>query len=115
MENSNPASGASAAPAVDEATVRDWLRRVIDPEMAINIIDLGLVYRIDIGPRLVRVEMTMTSPACPMGQMIMDDALDVLAMRLPVGCRPEIALVWEPPWSPELMSEKSRRSLGWDE
>lgn len=98
---------------VDEDAVRELLRRVVDPEMAINIVDLGLIYRIDISPRLVRVEMTMTSPACPMGQMIVDDALSELAIGLPAGCRPEIALVWEPPWSPERMSEKSRRSLGW--
>ena len=94
-------------------TVRDLLRRVVDPEVGINIVDLGLVYRIDIASQRLLVEMTMTSPACPMGDMIMDDAYAALATGLPVGCVPEIVLVWEPPWNPSMMSQRSKLSLGW--
>lgn len=104
---------ADPPPLPDIETIRQLLRQVVDPELAINIIDLGLVYRIDPSPERLLIEMTMTSPACPMGQMIVDDATAVLEAALPERCRLEIVLVWNPPWSPELMSERSRQSLGW--
>lgn len=97
----------------DVEAVRALLRQVVDPEMAINIVDLGLIYHIDVSSQRVRIEMTMTSLACPMGQMIVDDANDVLAQALPEGCEPEITLVWNPPWDPAMMSERSRREFGW--
>ena len=97
----------------DAEAVRDLLRQVVDPEVGVNIVDLGLVYRIDATPQRLLIEMTMTSPACPMGEMIMDDAYAALAAGLPEGCAPEIVLVWEPPWAPSMMSERSRENLGW--
>lgn len=97
----------------DEDRVRTLLRQVVDPEVGANIVDLGLVYRIDIEPGRVGIAMTMTSPACPMGEMIVDDARAALANGLPPGWQVEIALVWEPPWSPALMSERTRRNFGW--
>lgn len=93
--------------------VRDLLRKVVDPEVGINIVDLGLVYRIDVTPTRLLIEMTMTSPACPMGDMIMDDAYAALAAGLPEECVPEIVLVWEPPWDPSMMSKRSKLNLGW--
>ena len=94
--------------------VRELLRRVVDPEVGVNIVDLGLVYRVEfIGDRLL-IEMTMTSPACPMGDLIMDDAYKALE-GLPVACEPEIVLVWEPPWNPSMMSQRSKLALGWSE
>lgn len=99
------------APGIE--TVRDLLRRVVDPEVGINIVDLGLVYRIDATPERLLIEMTMTSPACPMGDMIMDDAYAALATGLPASCVPEIVLVWEPPWNPSMMSQRSKLTLGW--
>lgn len=115
MTNQNEGISGEALPPspLDDEAVRQLLRRVVDPEMSINIVDLGLVYRIDIAPERVLVEMTMTSPACPMGQMIIDDAVAAIETALPAGSRAEIVLVWNPPWSPELMSERSRRALGW--
>jgi metal-sulfur cluster biosynthetic enzyme len=97
----------------DEDRVRALLRQVVDPEVGADIVDLGLVYEIDIAPGRVRVAMTMTSPACPMGEMILDDARAALAAGLPRDWRAEVALVWEPPWSPALMSERTRRNFGW--
>ena len=91
------------------------MKKVVDPEMAINIVDLGLIYNIVVTAQRVQIEMTMTSPACPMGQMIIDDANDVLGEALPDGCEAEISLVWNPPWGPEMMSERSRRELGWSD
>ena len=82
----------------DADRVRALLRQVIDPE---------------VGAGRVRVAMTMTSPACPMGEMIVDEARAALADGLPPGWQAEVALVWEPPWSPTLMSERTRRNFGW--
>ena len=95
--------------------VRDALRKVIDPEIGMNIVDVGLIYRIAIEGNSVLVEMTMTSPACPMGEMIFEDVTAVLRDCLPPGFELDVQLVWEPPWSPALMSEKARQHFGWEE
>lgn len=92
---------------------RSLLRQVIDPEIGVNIIDLGLVYRIDPQAEQLLIEMTMTSPACPMGEMIMDEVEFALTHGLPPQRRIHVNLVWEPAWSPERMSEDSRRHFGW--
>ena len=97
----------------DEETVREALRSVDDPEVGMNIIDLGLVYRIDIAPELVRVELTMTTPACPMGDLITDNARRAVVAVVPDGVVVDVALVWEPPWTPEMMSERARQTFGW--
>jgi metal-sulfur cluster biosynthetic enzyme len=103
----------TAAP--DTEQIRAALRRVADPEIGANIVDLGLVYRIELaGGTSLLIEMTMTSPACPMGEMIVDDAYAELARILPAGIEPEIRIVWDPPWNPSMMSEKCRLHLGWD-
>lgn len=94
----------------DEAALRDALREVIDPEIGINIVDLGLVYRIALSDRSVLVEMTMTSAACPLGEMIVEEVKEVLGRRLP-GIEQEVRLVWDPPWDPAMMSERARRTL----
>lgn len=103
----------TAAP--DTEQIRTALRKVVDPEVGANIVDLGLVYRIDIDGSKLLIEMTMTSPACPMGEMIVDDAYAELDRILPADWQPEIRVVWEPPWAPSMMSEKCRLSLGWNE
>lgn len=100
----------SAGPGSDE--VRELLRRVVDPEVGVNIVDLGLVYRIELTDDRLLIEMTMTSPACPMGDMIIDDAYKVLE-GLSAACEPEIVLVWDPPWNPSMMSQRSKLALGW--
>lgn len=96
-----------------EEDIRNLLRRVVDPEVGANIVDLGLVYRVDLAPERLLVDMTMTSPACPMGEMIVDEAKEILEGALPAGCRVELRLVWEPPWSPALMSARTRAHFGW--
>ncbi|MBI5791723.1 MAG: metal-sulfur cluster assembly factor [Rhodocyclales bacterium] len=102
-------------PAPDDASIRKLLRRVVDPEVGMNIVDLGLVYRIEATPQRVLVEMTMTSPACPLGEMITDEVKDVLARGLPPGCAADIRLVWEPPWQQSMMSEAGKRHFGWED
>jgi len=103
----------TAKPLPDEAAIRNLLRRVIDPEVGMNIVDLGLVYRVDAGADGVLIEMTMTSPACPLGEMITDEVKDVLARALPPAFEADVRLVWEPPWQQSMMSEAGRQHFGW--
>lgn len=90
------------------------LRQVIDPEVGMNIVELGLIYHLAIGERTLAVDMTMTSPACPMGEALLADVEEALKRVLPAGWVLELALVWEPPWSPERMTEEARIHFGWD-
>ena len=97
---------------VTEAAVREALRQVIDPELGINIVDLGLVYRIEIDDAAhVRVVMTMTSPACPLGDYLKDLVDSTVRWRVPEVQDVGIDLVWEPRWSADMMTEDARRQL----
>jgi metal-sulfur cluster biosynthetic enzyme len=96
-----------------EEAVREALRSVDDPEVGMNIVELGLVYRIDVAPQGVYVEMTMTTPACPMGELISDNARQAVGALLPEGVDVDIELVWEPPWTPDLMSDSAKQTFGW--
>lgn len=95
----------------DEAAVQQALRRVKDPEAGLNIVDLGLVYDVEIVDGRVSVKMTLTSPACPAGPQIMTD-VDT-AVRALAGVRDvRVELVWEPYWTPERIDPKVRAYLG---
>jgi metal-sulfur cluster biosynthetic enzyme len=100
-----------ALPSEDE--VREALRGVDDPEVGMNVVDLGLVYGIDIAIEGVHVALTMTTPACPMGGMIADDARRAVGALLPDGVPLTVDLVWEPPWTPARMSPFARQAFGW--
>lgn len=78
-----------------------------------NIVDLGLVYRIGCGPEGVVVEMTMTSPACPLGDVIVADVEAALRKVVPSSVPIDVRLVWSPPWEPALMSETARKHFNW--
>lgn len=92
--------------------VRDRLCGVIDPEIGIGIVDLGLVYGVDLDDDAITVTMTMTTPACPLGaylEQAVEQALaDIAGHRLIV-----VALVFDPPWNPEMISAQGRALLGW--
>jgi metal-sulfur cluster biosynthetic enzyme len=88
------------------------LKEVIDPELGINIVDLGLIYHVACDANGIDIALTMTTPSCPLGEMISDDIMRVLHERFPDTPDVRVELVWEPPWSPELMSLESRRQLG---
>jgi len=98
---------------MDEAAVREALRSVADPEAGMNIVDLGLVYGIAISPGRVRVEMTVTSPACPVGPYLVDEAAAAIRAVAPEGTDVQVELVWEPPWTPERMSAQAQARFGW--
>lgn len=96
-----------------EEEVRAVLRGVIDPEIGMNIVDLGLVYGVEISGNRLHVDLTMATPACPMSEVILDDARYSLATLAPTGAEIDLKLVWDPPWSPDRMSEHARKHFGW--
>jgi metal-sulfur cluster biosynthetic enzyme len=89
----------------------DALKEVVDPELMINIVDLGLIYNITLDERTVHVEMTLTSPACPAGPQIVQQSKMALE-RLPGILQANIRLVMSPPWSPARMTDEARDMLG---
>lgn len=94
--------------------ILESLTKVIDPEIGLNIVDVGLIYRIDVSedPRQIEVDFTLTSPGCPLGDTINNDILTVI--REDHGIENVITnLVWNPPWSLEFMSEDARLELGY--
>lgn len=101
---------------VAEDTVREALKNVIDPELFVNIVDLGLVYEIkvdetDDGKSNVAVNMTMTSPACPAGPQLLGQSKDFVGRIEGVG-EVDVRLVMDPPWTPDRMTEDARDQLG---
>jgi metal-sulfur cluster biosynthetic enzyme len=97
-----------------EPPVAAALRRVVDPEMALNIVDLGLVYGVRVGEGAVKVDITMTSAACPVAELIVDDVVGELTELFGAQTRIDCELVWDPPWSPQRMSRRARMAMGWD-
>jgi len=92
-------------------TVRQALRQVKDPELDMNIVDLGLVYDVEVDGGLVRINMTLTSPGCPAGPMITNDIYK--AVRALEGVSDvDIDIVWEPYWTPERIDPKIRAMMG---
>ena len=97
----------------DDEAVREALRGVDDPEAGMNIVELGLIYGITLTPGTVSVEMTMTTAACPMSDMIVDQAREAVQAIMPAGTHVDIQLVWDPPWTPDKMSGVAREFFGW--
>jgi metal-sulfur cluster biosynthetic enzyme len=102
--------------AISEESVREELKKVLDPELFVNIIDLGLVYRVDLASRDdgqtdVKLEMTMTSPMCPAAPQLIGQSKLVL-QQLPGVHDVDVKVVMDPPWSPDKMTEEARDQLG---
>lgn len=102
---------------ITEEAIRDALRHVFDPELGFDIVSLGLVYRIVIEQegRLVEVDMTLTTPTCPIGPQIIAQAREqILALRAtyPELEDVQVNLVWNPFWNPSMMSDEAREQLG---
>ena len=98
---------------VTEQAVLDVLATVPDPELGIDIVDLGLIYHLETRGDQVRIEMTMTTPACPLHAHLRQAIEQAIRTRLPEVKTVDVVLVWEPPWHPMLMSLDARRRLGW--
>ncbi len=101
--------------AITEDAAREALKQVIDPELFINIVDLGLVYLVTVDEAEdksnIKIEMTMTSPACPAGPQLLSQSKMVLGAMEGVG-NVEVKLVMVPPWTPDRMTEDARDQLG---
>jgi probable FeS assembly SUF system protein SufT len=111
-------AAAASGPVTDES-VWSVLRHVYDPEIPVNIVDLGLVYDMRIealpaGESRVEVRMTLTAPGCGMGQTIAMDARSRIE-SLPGVAEADVQLVWEPPWNPHMISAEGRAKLGMEE
>lgn len=91
--------------------VTDALKDCVDPELGIGIVDMGLIYRLNVTETNdIKMEMTMTSPMCPVTSVILADA-HLRLEKIPDVGKVDIDLVWEPAWNPEMMSEEVRMSL----
>lgn len=95
----------------EKQDVFDALRGVVDPELGVNVVDLGLVYGVEINEGAVRVEMTLTSPGCPLAGLI-DQMVRSAVGKLEGVEEVELELVWDPPWIPAMMSEEVREEFG---
>jgi metal-sulfur cluster biosynthetic enzyme len=98
---------------VSEKDILQALRGVNDPEVGVNIVDLGLIYSTEVQGDKVRIVMTMTTPACPMHSYLTDEVREAILTRDEEVERVDVQLVWDPPWSPRMISEEGRRQLGW--
>lgn len=97
-----------------EQEVYEVLSECYDPEIPVNIVDLGLVYGVVVDASAVTVQMTLTAPGCTMGSIIAAEIEEKL-LGLPECERAAVEIVWEPPWTPHRMSEAARKQLGIDE
>ena len=101
---------------VNESTthvrVVEALRCVVDPEVGINIVDLGVLYDVQVSGSSIRVALTLTSPSCPLGEQIqLEVTRRVRALKAVTDV--QVVRLWDPPWSPERMSHAARAALGW--
>ena len=97
-----------------EADIIAALQGVNDPEVGVNIVDLGLVYSTEIDGDKVRIVMTMTTPACPMHSYLTQEVRAAIMDRFEGISGVNVDLVWDPPWSPRMISAKGKRQLGWE-
>lgn len=96
---------------VTKETVLESIKQIIDPEIGINIVDMGLIYEVDINDTTVDIKMTLTSPGCPAGGQIVNGTQHVTQQMDGVE-EVNVSVVWTPRWTPELMSEEARDELG---
>jgi len=98
---------------VSEEVVTEALKEIYDPELHYNIVDLGLVYDVDVKDGDVHILMTLTTPACPIGPMIIAQ-IEEMVRILPGVKDVDVELTFDPMWSPDLMSEEVKAGLGLD-
>lgn len=96
---------------LNETVVLDTLKQVIDPEIGCNIVDLGLIYNVEIDAANITVQMTLTTPGCPMHESLCVGVQTVL-LNLEGVDDVEVELVWDPPWHPSMMTETGRAQSG---
>lgn len=115
-ERQSKTAGISAQTSVSESDAWEVAKTVFDPEIPVNIVDLGLVYRLELsdagdGKTRIEADMTLTAPGCSMGPMIAEDFRTKLE-SLPSVSEAKVNIVWDPPWNKDMMSEEARMILG---
>lgn len=110
-EATEPTEAAPSASGITEDKVKLALRRVKDPELNLNILDLGLIYAINVEGADISIDMSLTSPGCPSGPEIMSEAEQQLKAMPGVG-NVAMNLVWSPPWTPDRIEPRVRAYLG---
>ncbi len=98
---------------ISEQLVREALKEVYDPELLYSIVDLGLVYDVTVNDGAVHILMTLTSPGCPVAPMIIEQVHETVEV-IPGTKNVDVEITFDPPWSPESMSEEARADLGLD-
>ena len=93
--------------------IEEALQRVVDPEVAMTIVDVGLVYGVTVSDERLRVLLTMTSAACPVTDVIVEEVAVELEAIAPRSMRVNVELVWEPAWSTDRMSPRAKAFMGW--
>lgn len=96
------------------ALITEALRQVYDPELGVNVIDLGLIYTMAVDEQgYVTIEMTLTTPGCPMHESI-GEGVGAVLQEIPGITGSEVRLVWDPQWDPSRLTAEGRRELGWE-
>ena len=93
--------------------IEQALHRVVDPEVAMTIVDVGLIYGVTATDDRLHVVLTMTSPACPVTDLIIEEVVTELEGIVPSMMRIQVELVWDPPWSTDRMSVRAKEFMGW--
>jgi metal-sulfur cluster biosynthetic enzyme len=125
MENNEIVTQALSTPANSSASIdSDWfweqLKTVLDPDVNVNVVDLGLIYGIDVETctagrkpsHRVSIRMTLTSPTCPLGDYLLTEVKRCIENH-PAVSEAQVELVWEPPWHKDMITEAGRMELGW--
>ena len=96
---------------ITEEIVLEQIKQVIDPDVGLNIVDMGLIYGVDINDDIVNITMTLTSPGCPAAPQLLNGSQTVV-QQLDGVEEVNVNVVWTPPWDPEMMSEEAKDELG---
>ena len=95
------------------ASIGAALQRVVDPELALSIVDAGLVCAVTVTPERLHALLTMTSPACPVADLIVEEAAVELDRIAPAGMAVDVELAWVPAWTADRMSARAKAFMGW--
>jgi metal-sulfur cluster biosynthetic enzyme len=98
--------------AITQETILDALRECYDPEVPVSIVDLGLIYDIEINDSWVGIKMTLTSPGCPASSMISQNVRNRV-LQIPEVKDADVTIIWEPVWTPSRMTEEAKKKLKW--
>lgn len=97
---------------ITKEAVIEALKEVYDPEIPFNVVDLGLIYGVDIEGKKVRIRMTLTAVGCPLSYFLVEMVKDIVKEKIPEVEEVEVELVFDPPWTPDRMNPEARKLLG---